>query len=53
MLLDYDLSPPENAAVLCVDEKSSIQALGRTQLGLLMKNGRANTMTHDDKRHGT
>lgn len=47
------LSPPENAVVLCVDEKSSIQALDRTQPGLPMKKGRANTMTHDYKRHGT
>ena len=47
------LSPPENAVVLCVDEKSSIQALDRTQPGLPMKKGRSNTMTHDYKRHGT
>ena len=47
------LSPPENAAVFCVDEKSSIQALDRTQPGLPMKKGRAGTMTHDYKRHGT
>jgi transposase len=47
------LSPPENAAVFCVDEKSSIQALDRTQPGLPMKKGRAETMTHDYKRHGT
>ena len=47
------LSPPENAVVFCVDEKSSIQALDRTQPGLPMKPGRCNTMTHDYKRHGT
>jgi len=39
--------------VLCVDEKSQIQALDRTQPSLPMKKGRAGTMTHDDKRHGT
>lgn len=47
------LNPPENAVVFCVDEKSSIQALDRTQPGLPMKAGRAGTMTHDYKRHGT
>lgn len=47
------LSPPENAVIFCVDEKSSIQALDRTQPGLPMKKGRAGTMTHDYKRHGT
>lgn len=47
------LNPPENAAVFCVDEKSSIQALDRTQPGLPLKKGRAQTMTHDYKRHGT
>lgn len=47
------LSPPENAVVFCVDEKSSIQALDRTQPGLPLKKGRAGTMTHDYKRHGT
>jgi transposase len=47
------LNPPENAVVFCVDEKSSIQALDRTQPGLPMKRGRAGTMTHDYKRHGT
>jgi len=38
------LNPPENAAVFCVDEKSSIQALDRTQPGLPLKKGRAGTM---------
>src|SRR5664279_4629931 len=47
------LSPPEHALVLSVDEKSQIQALDRTQPGLPMKKGRAGTMTHDYKRHGT
>lgn len=47
------LNPPENAVVFCVDEKSSIQALDRSQPGLPMKKGRAETMTHDYKRHGT
>lgn len=47
------MSPPENAVVFCVDEKSSIQALDRTQPGLPMKKGRCETMTHDYKRNGT
>ena len=47
------LSPPEHALVLCCDEKSQVQALDRTQPGLPMKPGRAATMTHDYKRHGT
>jgi transposase len=47
------LNPPEQAVVLCMDEKSSIQALDRTQPSLPMKKGRAGTMTHDYKRHGT
>lgn len=47
------LSPPENAVVLCVDEKTSIQALDRSQPGLPLKKGRCGTMTHDYKRHGT
>ena len=47
------LDPPGKALVLCVDEKSQIQALDRTQPGLPMKKGRAATMTHDYKRHGT
>ena len=44
---------PTRAVVLSVDEKSQIQALDRTQPGLPMKKGRAGTMTHDYKRHGT
>jgi transposase len=47
------LSPPENAIVLCCDEKSQVQALDRTQPGLPMKKGRCGTMTHDYKRNGT
>lgn len=47
------LNPPEQAIVLCMDEKSSIQALDRTQPSLPMKKGRGATMTHDYKRHGT
>ena len=47
------LNPPEHALVLCVDEKSQIQALDRTQPGLPLKKGRGQTMTHDYKRNGT
>jgi transposase len=47
------LNPPEHALVLSLGEKSQIQALDRTQPGLPMKKGRAQTMTHDYKRHGT
>jgi transposase len=47
------LNPPDKAVVFCVDEKSSIQALDRSQPGLPMKKGRCGTMTHDYKRHGT
>lgn len=47
------LNPPQQALVLCVDEKSHIQALDRTQPGLPMKKGRCGTMTHDYKRNGT
>jgi transposase len=47
------LNPPEHAIVLCMDEKSQIQALDRTQPSLPMKPGRAGTMTHDYKRNGT
>jgi transposase len=46
------LNPPDRALVLCVDEKSQVQALDRTQPGLPLKRGRAATMTHDYKRHG-
>ena len=47
------LNPPEHALVLCVDEKSQIQALDRTQPSLPMYPGRCGTMTHDYRRHGT
>ena len=47
------MNPPEQAIVLCVDEKSQIQALDRTQPGLPLKKGRCGTMTHDYKRNGT
>src|SRR5256714_2622224 len=47
------VNPPSHAIVLSVDEKSQIQALDRTQPGLPLKKGRAGTMTHDYKRHGT
>jgi transposase len=47
------LNPPDKAVILCVDEKSQIQALDRTQPGLPIKKGRCGTMTHDYKRNGT
>ena len=47
------LNPPQEAIVLCVDEKSQIQALDRTQPGLPLKKGRCGTMTHAYKRNGT
>src|SRR5271157_5932101 len=47
------LDPPDKALVLCLDEKSQIQALDRTQPGLPLKRGRCGTMTHDYKRNGT
>ncbi|MGX1101615.1 transposase, partial [Amorphus sp. MBR-141] len=47
------VDPPAHAIVLSVDEKSQIQALDRTQPSLPLKKGRAGTMTHDYKRHGT
>ena len=47
------LNPPQHAVVLCVDEKSQIQALDRTQPGLPLKKGRCGTWTHDYVRHGT
>jgi transposase len=47
------LNPPEKAIVLCADEKSSVQALDRTQASLPMVKGRGETMTHDYQRHGT
>jgi transposase len=47
------LNPPQQAIVLCVDEKGQIQALDRTQPSLPIKKGRCGTMTHDYKRNGT
>lgn len=47
------LNPPDKVLVLCVDEKSQIQALDRTRPGLPMKKGRCGTQTHDYKRTGT
>ena len=47
------LNPPDKALVLCVDEKSQIQVLDRTQPGLPINKGRCGTMTHDYKRNGT
>ena len=47
------VNPPKDAVVLSIDEKTQIQALGRTQKGLPMKPGRPATMTHDYKRNGT
>jgi transposase len=47
------LNPPDKALIFCVDEKSQIQALDRTQPGLPLKPGRCGTLTHDYKRHGT
>ena len=47
------LNPPEHALVLCADEKTSVQALDRTQPGLPLVKGRLGTMTHDYKRNST
>ena len=47
------MAPPKGALVLCVDEKTQIQALDRTQPTLPIKPGKAARMTHDDKRNGT
>ena len=52
-VLGVYLNPPDKAVVLCVDEKTQVQALDRTQPGLPMKKGRCGTMTHDYKRNGT
>jgi transposase len=46
------MNPPEHAVVLCVDEKTSIQALDRTQPSLPMRPGQVERRTHDYKRHG-
>jgi transposase len=47
------LNQPDKSLVVCVDEKSQIQALDRTQPGLPIKKGRCGTRTHDYKRNGT
>jgi transposase len=47
------VNPPDKAVILCVDEKSQIQALDRSQPGLPMIKGRCGTYTHDYKRNGT
>ncbi len=47
------VAPPEHAVVLCVDEKSQIQALDRSQPMLPMRPGQAARRSHDYKRHGT
>ena len=47
------LDPPDKALVLSVDETTQFQALDRTQPGLPLRAGRAGTLTHDYKRHGT
>jgi len=47
------INPPQHAVVLCVDEKSEIQALDRTAPMLPMQPGQAERRTHDYKRHGT
>jgi transposase len=52
-IVGLDMNPPEHALVLSCDEKSQIQAVNRTQPGLPLKRGRAGTVTHDYKRHGT
>jgi len=52
-VVDVYLTPAQNAVVLCVDEKSQIQELDRTQPGLPLKSGRGSTYTHDYQRNGT
>ena len=47
------VNPPSNAMVLCVDEKTQIQALNRTQPGLALSPGKIGSRTHDYKRNGT
>jgi len=47
------LNPPQRAAVFSFDEKTQVQALDRTQPSLPLKPGRAGSLTHDYKRHGT
>src|SRR2546425_1308577 len=52
-IVGLDLNPPDRALVLCVDEKSPIQALDRTQPLLPMRPGQVERRTHDYVRHGT
>src|ERR1700687_1338477 len=52
-IVGLDLNPPHHALVLCVDEKSQIQALSRSQPILPMQPGQAERRTHDYKRYGT
>ncbi len=52
-VVGLDLDPRKGALVLCVDEKTQIQALDRTERTLPMKLGKAQRMTHDYKRNGT
>ena len=52
-IVGLDLDPPEHAVVLCVDERSQIEALERTQPILPMGLGYVDGVTHDYKRHGT
>lgn len=47
------MDPPERARVFCVDEKSQIQTLNCTPMGVPMKKGTCGTMTHDYRRHGS
>jgi hypothetical protein len=52
-VVDLYMDPPDNAMVLCVDEKTQIQALDRTQPLLQLRPGQVERLTHDYKRHGT
>ena len=52
-VVGFYISPPDNAVIFCIDEKSSIHALDHTHPGLPLKKGRSETMTNDYKRHGT
>ena len=47
------MNPPDHAMVICVDEKSQIQALDRTQPMLPLRPGQVERRTHDYERHGT
>jgi hypothetical protein len=52
-VLGLYLNPPEHAVVYCVDEKSQVQALARSQLAFPMMRGMPEKRTHDYVRHGT